>query len=113
MIHKYLIMETIINKPNVVKLMRKIRKQFSSDIIKLSFEEQKKHIKIRSKKRKESNKKTYSFSTQTITFQKSQHKNINNYAIGIFVLKPCNSFSENLNNKYDSKLRHIEYSEII
>ena len=38
-------MEAIINKPNVVKLMREIHDQFSLDIMNISFEEQKAYIK--------------------------------------------------------------------
>ena len=38
-------METIINKPDVVKLMREIREQLSMDITNMSFAEQKAYLK--------------------------------------------------------------------
>lgn len=50
-------METVINKPNVVKLMREIRDQFSLDIMNMSFEEQKAYIKKMLKEQKEKRKK--------------------------------------------------------
>ena len=40
-------MEATINKPDVVKLMREIRDQFSLDIMNMSFEEQKSYLKKR------------------------------------------------------------------
>jgi len=45
-------MEAVINKPNVVKLMREIRDQFSLDIMNMSFEEQKAYIKKMLKEQK-------------------------------------------------------------
>ena len=38
-------METTINKPNVVKLMREIRDQLTFEIMNMSFEEQKAFFK--------------------------------------------------------------------
>ncbi|MCB9034602.1 MAG: hypothetical protein H6553_12250 [Chitinophagales bacterium] len=38
-------METIIVKPNLVKMMRDIRDQFSLDILDMSLEEQRAYIK--------------------------------------------------------------------
>ena len=45
-------METVINKPNIVKLMREIRDQFSLEILNMSFEEQKVYIKKRLEEQK-------------------------------------------------------------
>ncbi len=42
---KFLIMATTKNKPNIVKLMREIRNQFSLEIIDMSLEEEKAYIK--------------------------------------------------------------------
>jgi len=50
-------MEAVINKMNVVKLMREIRDQFSLDIMNMSFEEQKVYIKKMLKEQKEKRKK--------------------------------------------------------
>ena len=50
-------MEAIINKPNVVKLMREIRDQFSLDIMNMSFEEQKTYTKKMLQEQKEKRKK--------------------------------------------------------
>lgn len=52
-------METTVNKPNVVKLMREIRDQFSLDIMNMTFEEQKAYIKMRLKNQKEKRKKAH------------------------------------------------------
>jgi len=52
-------MEAVINKPNVVKLMREIRDQFSLDIMNMSFEEQKAYIKKMLKEQKEKRKKAH------------------------------------------------------
>ena len=53
-------METTINKPNIVKLMRKIRDEFSFDILNMSLEEEKKYLKKQldnlKRKRKDYNK---------------------------------------------------------
>jgi len=49
-------MEKIISKPNIVKLMRNIRDQFSLDIMDMSFEEKKAYIKKRLKEKKEKRK---------------------------------------------------------
>lgn len=49
-------MEVAINKPNIVKLMREIRNQFSLDIMDMSFEEQKTYIKKMLKEQKEKRK---------------------------------------------------------
>ena len=40
-------MEAIINKPDVVKLMREIRDKLNLDIMNMSFEEQKAYLKKR------------------------------------------------------------------
>ena len=52
-------MEAVINKPNVVKLMREIRDQFSLDIMNMSFEEQKAYIKKMLKEQKEKRRKAH------------------------------------------------------
>lgn len=52
-------MEAVINKPNVVKLMREIRDQFSLDIMNMNFEEQKAYIKKKLKDKKEKRKKAH------------------------------------------------------
>ena len=52
-------MEAIINKPNVVKLMREIRDQFSLDIMNMSFEEQKTYTKKMLQEQKEKRKSRY------------------------------------------------------
>ena len=52
-------MEAVINKPNVVKLMREIRDQFSLDIMNMNFEEQKTYIKKMLKEQKEKRKKAH------------------------------------------------------
>jgi len=50
-------MEAIINKPDVVKLMREIREQFSLDIMNMSFGEQKAYLKKRLDELKRKRKK--------------------------------------------------------
>ena len=51
-------MEAVINKQDVVKLMREIRNQFSLDIMNMNFNEQKAYIKKMLKEQKEKRKKT-------------------------------------------------------
>lgn len=50
-------MEATINKPDVVKLMREIREQFSLDIMNMSFGEQKAYLKKRLDELKRKRKK--------------------------------------------------------
>ncbi len=52
-------MEVIINKPNVVRLMREIRDQFSLEIMNMSFDEKKAYIKKHLKEIKEKRKKAH------------------------------------------------------
>lgn len=51
-------MEAVINKQNVVKLMREIRDQFSLEILNMTFEEQKAYIKKMLKEQKAKRKKS-------------------------------------------------------
>ena len=52
-------MGAIVSKPNIVKLMREIRDQFSLEIMDMSFEEQKLFIKKRLKELKEKRETTH------------------------------------------------------
>ncbi|MGB1284832.1 MAG: hypothetical protein ACPG44_10290 [Polaribacter sp.] len=53
-------METTINKPNIVKLMREIRDNLGIDISKMTFEEEREYLKRQldalKRKRKDHNK---------------------------------------------------------